>query len=156
MERYKRRGIFFAVLATLIVCFIFHNSLQGSEISNGRSGLVAAFLKGLLDPADRFEEESFHKFIRKAAHFIEFAGLGLCLGGMAADLGRWQNRVYRSFPVLLALLTAVCDEFIQQFTGRTSAVKDVVLDFSGALSGMLLIGAIFGICQKKRVRRRRM
>ena len=30
------------------------------------------------------------------------------------------------------------DEFIQSFTGRGSSVRDVVLDFCGALTGMLL------------------
>jgi len=36
------------------------------------------------------------------------------------------------------LLAAVTDEFIQSFTGRGSSVRDVVLDFCGALTGMLL------------------
>ena len=40
--------------------------------------------------------------------------------------------------LFFALLCAVADEFLQSFTGRTSSVRDVLIDFGGAVSGLLL------------------
>lgn len=41
--------------------------------------------------------------------------------------------VFRRYPVFIALFillsTAVIDEYIQSFTGRTSSVKDILIDF---------------------------
>ena len=56
------------------------------------------------------------------------------------------------FPISCTLFTAVTDEFIQSFTGRGSSVRDVMLDFSGALTGILLtvfLSAIIKKCNRK-------
>lgn len=95
-------------------------------------------------------EEAFHRFVRKLAHFTEFGVLGLCLGGFAFNLGEINNKKYASLPMLIALGTAVIDEFIQRFTGRTSSVKDVLIDFSGALCGLIVTWIISSVIKRRR------
>ena len=56
-----------------------------------------------------------------------------------------------SWPLFFGLLTAVIDETIQLYVpGRSSSVKDVLLDFSGVLTGLfiaLLILLFFRLCR---------
>ena len=135
-----------AVLVFLILLFIFSNSLQNGEESNERSGKVMELLRMLLDPHERVAAEQFHWFVRKAAHFTEFAALGSSLWLLMQSVQKLVCFSYLSVP-FISLLTAVTDEYIQSFTGRTSSVQDVLIDFSGALAGLFaayIIGKIRG------------
>ena len=131
-----RRIIAFALLTLMIVAFIWSNSCKSGAESGAQSGRVTRFLQSILDPDGKIPEESFHHFVRKAAHFTEFATLGLALCGLFRAIFRVNGSAHFAMPVLLALMVAVADEYIQLFTGRGSAVADVVLDFSGALFGL--------------------
>ena len=48
------------------------------------------------------------------------------------------------------LAVAVTDETIQIFSGRGSQVLDVVLDFSGALTGILLVSLLIPLIEKRK------
>ena len=135
----KLRIVLFAVLALAVMWFIFGNSLEGAAESNSKSGTVAELLRPLLDPQHRLSEETFNKLIRKLAHFAEFAALGFFLCGVSVNI-RWRRLSPRfCAPLLAAVLIASADETIQRFTGRTSMVKDVLLDTAGALTGIVLM-----------------
>ena len=150
MSRYKhRRLLLFVILTLLIVAFIWSNSCKSGEESGAQSGRLTRFLQGILDPTGKIPQESFHHFVRKAAHFTEFAALGLSLCGLFRAIFRDTGRAHFAMPVLLSLMVAVADEYIQLFTGRGSAVADVVLDFSGALFG-LAAGLLILFLYKKR------
>lgn len=136
----SRRGrcILFAVLSLGIICFIFGNSLQGSENSNALSRDAAGLLAKLLAPFGITPSEAFHKFVRKLAHFTEFGALGVCLSGLSVNV-IWPRRGLRGVaPMGLSALVAAADETIQMFTGRTAMVKDVLLDCTGAAAGICL------------------
>ena len=138
-----------ALLVCLVVCFIFTNSLLNGEDSNRQSGLVMELLRKLLDPHHVVAEETFHYFVRKGAHFSEFGLLGVSLWLLIQSI---KDRYGRSFPGVMlfaALAVAVTDEFIQSFTGRTSSVRDVLIDFSGALTAFALLFAIDVIRRKR-------
>lgn len=75
-------------------------------------------------------------FISKAPHVLEFFTLGFLPA--ARKPGVW-------FMLFSALAVAVTDETIQLFTGRASQVKDVVIDFAGALAGMATAGGVAAI-----------
>ena len=119
------------------VCFIFSNSMQTGLDSSSASQAVQDFLQGLLRrlghpaAAARLTEH----MVRKAAHFCEYM-----LEGFLLLLGvRLFSRKLRflSWPALLGLLTALCDETIQLFyAGRGSSVTDVWIDFAGVVTGM--------------------
>lgn len=76
-------------------------------------------------------------YIRKLAHFCEFALLGLLLCRSFSAFGV-KNFAATGYILFLGLLTAVIDEYIQSFSpGRGSMVKDVLLDFAGVFCAWL-------------------
>ena len=147
--RNRRAIVLLSILTGLMIAFIWGNSCLSREASGAQSGRLTAFLMGILDPNGRIPEESFHHFVRKMAHFTEFGLLGTLVGSLVRRIGLLTGRKLRSLPVLLVLLVAVTDEYIQYFTGRGSMVTDVVLDFSGALFGLGLV-ALVSVLRKKK------
>ena len=148
--KYKIRLVVFALLWVMVTAFIFRNSLQTADISNARSHGISDWLYSLPIFRNWMNEEAFHKLIRKIAHFTEFGVLGVCVGGFTINLGNLKNEKYISLPMLITLGTAVCDEFIQRFTGRTSSVKDIVIDFAGALCGIIFTWIISSIVRRRK------
>ena len=128
------------LIATL--CFIWSNSMVGKEGSASLSRTVTAWLNGIGIPVTEH-------FVRKSAHFCEFGLLGceLMLLFWLRSGVRFQNLCNAAFA---ALLSAVTDETIQIFSGRGSQVQDVVLDFSGALTGILLVSFIIQLIEKRK------
>ena len=131
--------ILFGILTAAVITFIFSHSMMSIAESADLSSGWLTWLKPILDPNNRFTDEFLHNFIRKLAHFAEFGALGLCVGGFTTNLGWLHGKRYISLPMLVTLATAVCDEFIQYFYARGSMVTDVVLDYSGALTGLLVV-----------------
>ena len=80
-----------------------------------------------------------HLFVRKAAHFIEFAILGVLA---AANWVLWfpeKKRADLLFVIPCCFLVALADEIIQSFfEGRASSFLDVLLDTSGATVAVLI------------------
>ena len=128
------------LIATL--CFIWSNSMVGKEGSASLSRTVTAWLNGIGIPVTEH-------FVRKAAHFCEFGLLGceLMLLFWLRSGVHFQNLCNAAFA---ALLSAVTDETIQIFSGRGSQVQDVVLDFSGALTGILLVSLIISLIEERK------
>lgn len=138
----------FVALSLLTVAFIWGNSLKSIPESAAQSSQVAESVRPVLDPQEKMEKTAFHDLVRKFAHVVEFLALGLFVGGFAICLGLELKKRFVSLPMLIALLVAVGDEFIQHFTKRGSLVTDVVLDFVGSLAGLLLIWLIFLILKR--------
>jgi VanZ family protein len=83
--------------------------------------------------------------IRKSAHVIEYTVLGLLLWRALRHVPALAGRTLMVFAAVLSgcALFAASDEFHQTFVkSRTPSVRDVLLDVSGALLG-LLIGVMF-------------
>lgn len=140
--------VLFTVALAATVYFIFSNSLEIARESSARSQQVMELLNSLLGRVG-LGPLSEH-FVRKMAHFCEFSLLGfwfmLCLRVYTRHFVR-----HVSWPLFFGLLTAVIDETIQLYVpGRSSSVKDVLLDFSGVLTGLfiaLLILLFFRLCR---------
>ena len=136
------RVIFTFALIGCIV-FIFSNSLQIADVSEGASGRVLRILQGILrhlglpGAADRL---TMH-IVRKLAHFCEYLLEGFLL---MLCLRVYTRHFFKhvSWPMLGGLLTALTDETIQLFVpGRSGQVTDIWIDFSGVMTG-LLVGLI--------------
>lgn len=149
MSEKKRR-----VLSTVLIClciatvaFIWGNSMLGSKASSNVSNSVL----GALDPIiRRFGIVSRNDlWLRKLAHFTEFAVLGAELLFLAAVRRRLGLQA-ASNSAFAALLVALTDETIQLISGRNSQVLDVLLDFSGALTGILIAWLICRLIKKRR------
>lgn len=130
------------VLNTLIIlnlALIWGNSLMTAESSSSVSG-------GLLDFLSRFLPflltEMGHTFLRKAAHFCEFALLGLLYCGRH----RLTKGEVPAHLMGFGLAVACIDESIQIFTpGRASSLIDVWIDTAGFALGLVVIVTAFTI-----------
>ena len=146
----KHRLLLFTILSLLILSFIFGNSLQSREESSAKSRGIMDLLRPLLDPFGRLTEDELHHFVRKLAHFTEFAALGFCLGGAALNT-LWTGKKRILSPILWSAMAAVTDETIQYFTGRACMVKDMLLDTCGAVFGIVCVAAIMWAWKRLKV-----
>lgn len=141
--------IVWGVIALGILVFIFSNSLKDGPESMKQSNVIVEIVEAIVDPNHELEEGLVSTVVRKAAHFTEFFMLGLSLRMMFIYVTRLTKKEIWVLPFFLCLLSAVTDEFIQSFTGRTSAVGDVLIDFSGSSLAILIVTAIMLIAKAK-------
>ena len=128
---------FWLLLVVVLTVVIFVNSSLPATESGKLSGFVAQFVVQLSQLLDIELKGDVEHTIRKLAHFLEFACLGLLWCKTFASF-RVSNRTSTGYILLLCLLTAVTDEYIQLFSlGREGRVMDVLLDFSGAACAWL-------------------
>ena len=129
----KRSFRIYLILTLLWTAGIFLHSAMPAAASNAESGGVLAVVQMILPWIT-------HGVLRKAAHFLEFAVLGILLTGTFHGARNFTL----AKPMLFAVLTAMTDETIQSFTpGRNCALSDVWLDAAGALTGAGLWGVEF-------------
>ena len=147
----KRRSLHLGLLGLLIVLtlgFIWGNSLksipESQEVSLSLLDLLSPFLDAVFGPG-RITDH----LLRKAAHFSEFALLGAELRLLFLLLGQ-RGLQGLSNALFAGLAAGVADETIQLFSDRGSQVADVVLDFSGALFGALVIALLFSLRRRRR------
>ncbi len=146
MQKNLKKWIYLTI-TILIVAFIFYNSIQNGESSSEASTFVLNFVNDLIASIGLKIKLSGH-FIRKLAHFIEFFALGVFL---MLTFKAFTNKLFSilGFPMFFAIFIPVIDEFIQIYSpGRSSSVKDVLLDFCGAFVGILFICICFVIKNK--------
>ena len=141
-KRKSQVRLFLLLMLIATLCFIWGNSMVGKEGSASLSRRITAWLNGIGIPVT-------HYFVRKAAHFCEFGLLG-CELMLLFGLGSGVRLQSLSNAAFAALLTAVTDETIQIFSDRGSQVQDVVLDFSGALTGILFVSLLILIQKRKK------
>lgn len=115
------------MLATL--AFVWGNSMQSIEASQAMSLGVLEKVKPALEVMAGVGNVTDH-FVRKLAHFTEFAVLGIQLALLLIQLGcvRFQPVVNCAF---FGLIVATLDETIQIFSYRGAQVQDIWLDFAG-------------------------
>lgn len=149
MSEKKRR-----VLSTVLIClciatvaFIWGNSMLGSKASSNVSNSVLGALNPIIRRFGIVSKDDL--WLRKLAHFTEFAALGAELLFLAAVRRRLGLQA-ASNCAFTALLAALTDETIQLISGRNSQVLDVLLDFSGALTGILIAWLICRLIKKRR------
>ena len=114
------------VLVAAVMIFIFLMSSANGETSSAMSNSLLMRIIGLtgLDISSHF--------IRKAAHFSEFAALSFLLSNAVFATFNTKKAALIAFP--LACLYAVTDELHQLFSdGRACSVKDMLIDSSGEI-----------------------
>lgn len=133
--------LFFRILfpALLVMCLvmIFGFSSEAGEDSSGRSLQVMEWVNKALDNMD-INFRVTHTMVRKTAHFLEYFLLGLLL---LMTLRVYTRRVvgHLGWALFGGLLVPVVDETLQLFTpGRSGQLTDVLIDFGGAFSGIMV------------------
>ena len=139
-----------ALLTLLWLAFIYGNSLQTGAESGEASGWVHRLINTIPELLGWGSPISEH-FIRKAAHFTEFAILGflICSDIWCIFTFSWARPLYTTAPFFLVSVPicavfASIDEYLQSFIdGRGPSVTDVFIDTSGALFSTILFIAIY-------------
>ena len=154
----RRRRVTALVLMTVIlgtVVFIWGNSLQSPEDSMRRSDTAEKITRPLIlaVPVYSWHSDEMVTFItRKLGHFAEYFLLGAELMVLVFVLRPvYRIRGHRMF--LLTVVIASADEALQLTSGRGAAVKDVLLDSCGALSGLVLLWAVMKMFEKGKEKR---
>ena len=153
-----RRGRILHTLITVFLClcifidmaFIFTMSSESKTDSGDRSGEIADVVVDVVypdfDQLPAAKQESIlqkvHKFIRKFAHFSEFAILGWLTALLVAHLASRFSAITPVFqwfsPAAFCFAYAASDEIHQIFTQRGHSVRDVLLDCVGVVCGILV------------------
>ena len=151
-------------VTAFILFWIFVMSGQNADDSSDTSAFVGYFVANIIKPGFKSmtaEEQaeyvaSIDHYIRKAAHFTEFAGLGAFL---LFDLYLFDVKkplaVY--FAVLSGILFASLDELHQLFIpGRACMITDVLIDTGGVILGCalaLLLVIIIEAVKKRKLKK---
>jgi VanZ family protein len=82
-----------------------------------------------------------HIFVRKAAHFTEYAVLALLAArAFLTSEGSWLRRNWHLCAFALVAVCALLDEFHQSFEAtRTGTIYDSLLDMSGGAAALALL-----------------
>ncbi len=132
-----------ALLVTSLILAAFYFSSQPASISKLQSGNVLNIFKAL-----GFENVTMH-FVRKLAHFTLFGLIGSA--SVFAFSFKLSGLVMFRASYLFGTLLAALDEFHQMFVpGRGPQVKDVMIDSSGVLVAVLVVGLIITIIKNKK------
>lgn len=132
------------------VLFIWNNSMQSGIQSGSASGQLTEMINEILADGDTIVVTE--HFIRKAAHFAEYAVLGV-LTVLMLQQGKKLNVKYSARMLTIGCVTAVLDETIQYFTpGRFCAVTDMMIDMGGVLCGFTIFAGLWVTDQTMRKR----
>ena len=143
------------VLLIFQMIFIFVMSSFGPDSSNAQSGSIVQVISHFLPKSNTYDLVF---LVRKTAHFIEYAILGLLFYLNIKNFTSISIRIDRPqqtsifIPILAVLASALyacTDEFHQLFVpGRSGQLFDVFVDTLGALTGILLVILILKIKSK--------
>jgi VanZ family protein len=125
---------------------IFGFSTTAGSTAN-TSRIIEPLLRWLLPQLSESAIHQAHHYIRKAGHLTEYAVLGWLLWRALWQSSRDASRASIWKPALTALALsaayAATDEWHQTFVStRTPSVRDVMIDTTGALFGIVLAGTM--------------
>lgn len=161
MKRLYFDRIASAVAVLLWMAVIFWFSAQNGSSSGSMSAGVTEALARLLTPGfDRLSPlaqaetvEAMHLFVRKAAHFAEYAVLGM-LTVNALRTYRLNKALRLILPVVICLVYAISDEIHQYFIpDRACRALDVFIDTLGGLTGTLILLGLMWLVKRRRKRK---
>lgn len=139
------------ILLLTLMSVIFYFSNQEAVKSSKTSSKTIRFIMKIVmpdyetTPEDELAEieTSVTKLVRKLAHFSIYGGLGFL---SLLTFGRYNlsKRKLYTVSAVFCLLYAVSDEFHQYFVpGRSCEALDILIDFSGAVCGMVFLTLVY-------------
>ena len=155
----KRKVMIFILLTITVLWlfFIFSNSADSGAESSSKSKAVQEIINRVIGYFG-IEGSVTEHFVRKSAHFIEFAILGvlitldmLVLNWIPFPISDFRQLPRFLVPFIISFITAATDETLQNFSeNRGPSFKDVLIDSSGALTGILLLILLLLIISQKK------
>lgn len=155
-QNIKIKSAVFCFLTLLWMTVIFMFSAKNADDSTEQSSFVTNILMNIFsnvyrnsDLSDKMQIiESMSFAIRKAAHFSIYSVLGLLSFLSVYYLTKFSNKT-PFISLLICFIYACSDETHQLFVpGRSGQLRDVFIDFSGALLMTLIILAVRKIYRK--------
>lgn len=138
------------ILTAGMIAFAFIHSSMPADLSGEESKGVMVILQNILDFFG-FSTELTDHIVRKAAHFAEYTAIGMLLVSCAYSFSRTKPYRYYSQIFFAGLAAAVIDETIQlNVAGRSGQITDVLLDFSGVITGAVFMLLFYMIYRKIR------
>ena len=135
MKRKNTLILWGITIAWTALLFIF--SGQNGEDSAGLSELLTRFVLRIF-PALPLSFDTLHILIRKMAHFTIFAVEGALL--LSALMQTLRGRIAACIALPGCAVIAALNEYHQSFAeGRHASIRDVGIDFAGAVCAMALI-----------------
>jgi len=125
------------------IYFIFSNSLEVASASETLSEKVSTALLSILSRFSLYSSNFslFNHYVRKLAHFSEFAGLGFLVSLAMHICPLFRSRFFNFTLFLVAVPFA--DETIQRYVpGRSPQFHDMLIDGSGFLFGAFFCYAL--------------
>lgn len=139
-----------AVLTALtlaVVAYIFINSSFDAVTSDSQSLGVRKMINDFLHSLN-INITLTDYFVRKTAHFVEYFALGTLLFFTIKSYVCTIN-IKMITAAVIGLVVASVDETIQLFSyGRSAQVSDVILDFMGVCTAVLIFIFLYKICNK--------
>ena len=125
-------------LMVLLWALLIYNSSTSSFGSEETSRFVIPLLHFLLPAAEPTTLDLLHEIIRKCAHLVNYAILGVLLfRAIRAPHKGWAMR-WAFWAVLIAGTYACSDEYHQSFeAGRGASAMDALLDTTGATAAQV-------------------
>ncbi len=142
----SRRLWLAACLAALVGIFV--QSLLPPAVSGAESSRVAAIL-GALFGEDSAVGQFLVTYVRKIAHFAEYAVLGILFRQVCVQYGWAQTSPLAPLLSLVGLPVGFMDETLQVFSHRGPAIVDVWIDGMGCIVGYFLMSFVLYIIRKK-------
>ena len=136
------------LLTVSVMLVIFLMSAQNASVSSNTSGSLIAFFAKIITPnfnSLSVEQQaqiisSYQFVVRKMAHFTIYLCLGLATSVFTLTLEKIKRFWRYSLSAFISLIYAISDEIHQLYVpGRVGAVTDVLIDFSGVLTGLILL-----------------
>ena len=140
----QRRGRFFAYAPLFLWAVVILVLGSGPGSSAQTSRIIKPIIEFFFPGAAPDTFLLVHAFIRKSAHFIEYAVLGLlAVRAFRRSASPTLRRHWAGFAFLTVVMIAGIDEFNQSFNiSRTGSGWDVLLDLAGAVSAILICVAV--------------
>ena len=157
MMKNKTKRIIFSILIILNCLTIFYFSHQIADNSSKQSGTIVEIISNIIPyiknmPEEEqtiLKEEILTPIVRKSAHFSIYAMLGILTTNFMLTIENKKMSKRAIFALIFCMLYAITDEFHQKFIpGRSAELRDVLIDTSGALLGILLTIVITLITRK--------
>lgn len=160
----KKRWIIFFILIISWVLLIFYFSSRDPLTSSQQSSYITKIIKKIDQIIDFSDTKLFQKIeiylkklwfktqyvppemlVRKTAHFGLYFILSILTFLTFYTIPRAQLYTSILLGVTLPNLIAVLDEYTQQYYYRGSSLNDVIIDLSGAITGVIFILTILFI-----------
>lgn len=153
----KIKRIIFTILIIINCATIFYFSHQVADDSSKQSSRVVEFISNIIPFIKNMEEpnktilkeEILTPIIRKTAHFSIYAMLGLLMMNFMLTIE--NKKMYKRVIIALmfCFIYSITDEFHQTFIpGRSGEIRDVLIDTSGAIVGILFTIAVMMIIKR--------